>query len=117
MQKYVVEPLPITNIFLGEGPHWDDKAQKLYYVDIFAKSVHRYDPVTGRETKVVIRKSELKKSSAMSVIALIYTNHKNRKSVHVIVRLFNNISPFCFVNMLSQISFCLPLSDQYSSQD
>ena len=56
MSKYIVEPLPVNKVWLGEGPHWDATAQKLYYVDILAKSVHCYDPATSKETKIVIRK-------------------------------------------------------------
>lgn len=29
---------------LGEGPLWDDKAQKLYWVDVLGETLHRYDP-------------------------------------------------------------------------
>ena len=29
---------------LGEGPHWSDEEQCLYYVDIMDKKVLRYDP-------------------------------------------------------------------------
>jgi sugar lactone lactonase YvrE len=32
---------------LGEGPLWDGRAQRLYWVDITAKRVHRFDPATG----------------------------------------------------------------------
>lgn len=30
---------------LGEGPHWDDQKQILYWVDIVEKKVHLYDPM------------------------------------------------------------------------
>ena len=33
---------------LGEGPHWDETAQRLIWVDIFGQSVHLLDPVTGK---------------------------------------------------------------------
>ena len=32
---------------LGEGPVWVDREQALYWVDIQAKRIHRYDPGTG----------------------------------------------------------------------
>ncbi len=32
---------------LGEGPFWDDRAQCLWWVDIYGQSIHRYDPKTG----------------------------------------------------------------------
>lgn len=34
---------------LAEGPFWDDVDQKLYYVDIDGKTVHRLDPFTKQE--------------------------------------------------------------------
>jgi len=33
---------------LGEGTCWDPKAQCLWWLDIYAKAIHRYDPETGR---------------------------------------------------------------------
>ncbi|XP_022906693.2 regucalcin-like [Onthophagus taurus] len=42
---------------LGEGPHWDVTTQCLYYVDIFSKSIHKYDPVTKLHTEAVLDKS------------------------------------------------------------
>jgi sugar lactone lactonase YvrE len=32
---------------LGEGPIWDDRAQRLYWVDILSRAVHRFDPASG----------------------------------------------------------------------
>lgn len=32
---------------LGECPRWDEQAQALYWVDINAKQLHRFDPATG----------------------------------------------------------------------
>ncbi|KAG6453933.1 hypothetical protein O3G_MSEX008403 [Manduca sexta] len=32
---------------LGEGPHWDDRQQCLYYVSIHEKTIHKYVPATG----------------------------------------------------------------------
>jgi L-arabinonolactonase len=34
---------------LGEGTMWDPRAQVLWWVDIWAKLIHRYDPATGRD--------------------------------------------------------------------
>jgi sugar lactone lactonase YvrE len=36
------EALPACE--LGEGPHWDGRSGKLYWVDITGKTIHRYDP-------------------------------------------------------------------------
>lgn len=40
-----VEVVPSPKSELGEGPHWDEKTQSLYYVDIYGKegSILRYD--------------------------------------------------------------------------
>ena len=34
---------------LGEGPYWDVIDQRLYWVDIKGKLIHRFDPETGRD--------------------------------------------------------------------
>lgn len=34
---------------LGEGPLWDHRAQRLYWVNIRQKEVRRFDPATGRD--------------------------------------------------------------------
>jgi sugar lactone lactonase YvrE len=39
---------------LGEGPHWDQDAQALYYVDIRAATIHKYVPSTNKHTEVKI---------------------------------------------------------------
>lgn len=39
-----------TDILLGEGPHWDETTQNLYFVDIFGKSIHKYNPITKKST-------------------------------------------------------------------
>ncbi|XP_068159481.1 regucalcin isoform X1 [Drosophila tropicalis] len=41
--SYKVEPLPDSYAGLGEGPHWDAERQSLYYVDIEAAGLLRYD--------------------------------------------------------------------------
>ncbi|XP_054728968.1 regucalcin-like isoform X3 [Anastrepha obliqua] len=40
---YKIEPLPNSYAHLGEGPHWDIETQSLYYVDIDAGKILRYD--------------------------------------------------------------------------
>nr|BAM19641.1 regucalcin [Papilio xuthus] len=45
----IVEPA-----VLGEGPHWDDKQQALYFVDINLKSINKYVPATGVHTKTLL---------------------------------------------------------------
>lgn len=39
---------------LGEGPHWDDINQVLYFVDLTAKTIYAYDPATTKITKAII---------------------------------------------------------------
>ena len=34
---------------LGEGPAWDDRCQRLVWVDIDGETVHRFDPATGAD--------------------------------------------------------------------
>ncbi|RYZ33046.1 MAG: SMP-30/gluconolactonase/LRE family protein [Sphingobacteriales bacterium] len=34
---------------LGEGPVWDDITEKLYWIDIVGKTVHRFDPLSGNQ--------------------------------------------------------------------
>ncbi|PVD23868.1 hypothetical protein C0Q70_17142 [Pomacea canaliculata] len=40
---------------VGEGPHWDDTTQSLLYVDVIAHDVHRWNSVTGEDTKVHLK--------------------------------------------------------------
>lgn len=37
---------------LGEGPCWDGDAQCLWWLDIFAQAIHRYDPKTGHNETI-----------------------------------------------------------------
>ncbi len=39
---------------LAEGPHWSASEQKLYWVDILAPSVSRFDPKTGANEEVAL---------------------------------------------------------------
>src|SRR5437016_3717404 len=34
---------------LGEATMWDPRDQVLWWVDIWVKEIHRYDPATGRD--------------------------------------------------------------------
>ncbi|XP_068633913.1 regucalcin-like [Battus philenor] len=38
-------------VVLGEGPHWDDRQQALFFVSIHQKTIHKYVPATGKHTK------------------------------------------------------------------
>ena len=42
-----VELLLGTKSKVGEGPIWDYENSTLYWIDIFGKEVHSYDPATG----------------------------------------------------------------------
>ncbi|XP_023936161.2 regucalcin [Bicyclus anynana] len=37
-------------VWLGEGPHWSHEQQALFFVSIFDKSIHKYDPASGKHT-------------------------------------------------------------------
>ncbi|CAH4037887.1 regucalcin-like [Pieris brassicae] len=47
--KKISEPL-----VLGEGPHWDESQQALFFVDILDCCLHKYIPATGEWTKAKI---------------------------------------------------------------
>lgn len=49
----------IPNLVLGEGPHWDIETQSLYFVDIFGKSIHKFNPSTGQHSKAIFGKLEV----------------------------------------------------------
>ncbi|XP_060518780.1 regucalcin-like [Cylas formicarius] len=50
-----VERIPeIPNVELGEGPHWDEKSQSLYFVDILGNTIHKYHPATKKHTQANI---------------------------------------------------------------
>ena len=34
---------------LGEGPFWDVADQRLYWVDIKRRLIHRFDPANGKD--------------------------------------------------------------------
>ncbi|XP_032683320.1 regucalcin-like isoform X2 [Odontomachus brunneus] len=40
---------------LSEGPHWDHRSQKLYFVDIYNQFIRRLDPATGVVTNAYIK--------------------------------------------------------------
>lgn len=39
---------------LGEGPHWDNTLQCLYFVDILGQAILKYIPSTNKTTKANI---------------------------------------------------------------
>ena len=53
MSAVTVEPLA-GPYDLSEGPHWDQVSKKLYFVDIFAQKIYRYDPATKSLTSVCV---------------------------------------------------------------
>ncbi|XP_041980346.1 regucalcin-like isoform X2 [Aricia agestis] len=44
--KAVTEP-----VLLGEGPHWSHHHHALFFVSIFDKTIHKYDPKTDKHTR------------------------------------------------------------------
>ncbi|XP_041348703.1 regucalcin-like [Gigantopelta aegis] len=47
-----VEVVVKSSVHHGEGPHWDDVTQSLYYVDCYINEVHRFDTRSGNDTKI-----------------------------------------------------------------
>nr|XP_012218309.1 PREDICTED: regucalcin-like [Linepithema humile] len=46
----------VTDAFgLSEGPHWDQRTQKLYFVDITNQYIRRLDPATGEVNSAYIK--------------------------------------------------------------
>ena len=41
-----------SRAIIGEGPVWDDRSQRLVFVDILDKAIHLYDPANGAHEKV-----------------------------------------------------------------
>lgn len=52
------------SVELGEGPHWDQASQSLYYVDIFGKAIHKYTPSTNQHTTAVLGNSSKSQTNA-----------------------------------------------------
>ncbi|XP_032516344.2 regucalcin-like isoform X1 [Danaus plexippus] len=38
-------------VWLGEGPHWSHDHQALFFVSIFDKTIHKYNPSNGKHTR------------------------------------------------------------------
>lgn len=54
----VVEKI-LDGLLLGEGPHWDDKNQCLYFLDMTRSTIHKYVPSTKKHTQVTVGKCHL----------------------------------------------------------
>ncbi|CAG2114797.1 unnamed protein product [Medioppia subpectinata] len=54
MAKYTVEVISKHICQLGEGPHWDEKSQSLYYVDLIGGDVCRLDTKTQESEMIHI---------------------------------------------------------------
>lgn len=46
-----IEQLTTEPATLGEGPCWHETEQVLYWIDIYGKSLHRFDPTTGEDQR------------------------------------------------------------------
>jgi L-arabinonolactonase len=44
-----IECVVDARALLGESTYWDTKAQVLWWIDIYGKKIHRYDPGSGRD--------------------------------------------------------------------
>ena len=56
---------------VGEGPHWDDVTNTLLYVDIYDNAIHRFNPETNADDKIVLGKG-LNLVYAQAMIWLIF---------------------------------------------
>lgn len=45
-----------TPLQLGEGSHWDDVTQALYFVDIRGCTIYKYVPASDKYTYTKVRK-------------------------------------------------------------
>ncbi|KAJ0183064.1 hypothetical protein K1T71_001040 [Dendrolimus kikuchii] len=52
-KKMKVEQI-VGPVLLGEGPHWDEKQQCLFFVSILDKTIHKYVPATKKHTKTTL---------------------------------------------------------------
>ncbi|KAB0795139.1 hypothetical protein PPYR_04817 [Photinus pyralis] len=53
----VIEKIRELGCFeLGEGPHWDNESQSLYWVDIVKKTIHKYIPSLKKHTHIKVDK-------------------------------------------------------------
>ncbi|KAM3960037.1 regucalcin [Aphomia sociella] len=41
----------VDPVWLGEGPHWDEQQQALFFVSILDRTIHKYVPTTGEHSK------------------------------------------------------------------
>jgi sugar lactone lactonase YvrE len=49
MKLIAAECVLHTDAILGEGPVWDDREQRLWWVDIERRQLHRFNPGTGKD--------------------------------------------------------------------
>ncbi|WP_127578761.1 SMP-30/gluconolactonase/LRE family protein [Paenibacillus koleovorans] len=49
MQQWNAELIVDAKSELGEGPCWDDRTGVLWWVDIYGKALHRYNPESGQD--------------------------------------------------------------------
>ena len=47
-----VECVLKTRSILGESPVWDEAGKRLYWLDLRKPAIYRFDPATGKNTKV-----------------------------------------------------------------
>lgn len=59
---------------LTEGPHWDHRTQKLYFVDIYNQYIRKLDIATGAVTNAYIGK--IMYFFFTSIMLLFYLYHK-----------------------------------------
>ncbi|XP_026736796.1 regucalcin-like [Trichoplusia ni] len=50
----VITQLPIEALTLGEAPHWHSEDNALYLVSISDRTIHKYEPDTGKHVKATL---------------------------------------------------------------
>lgn len=53
-----VKMISKKKLLTGEGPHWDEKTQSLYFVDIPGCTINKYDSKSGLHTQAKICKNK-----------------------------------------------------------
>lgn len=86
---------------LAEGPHWDEKTQALYFVDIYASTVHKYVPENDQHTYAKVRKY---RNSSLS-----NTRNSSSKSI-------NTMRTTCLLDIPGEtekpVSLIIPVKDE-----
>lgn len=85
MTSYKVEALPTQQCVLGEGPHWDEKTQNLFFIDIYGGTVNRYSMTENKNYSATIGKSIFNKFYFSNLNFRHFENCRKRKGDRIYV--------------------------------